>query len=95
MNVVTQKSVQQQAADPLAFLPGAGLRELAHRISGGMEFRLYWNADEDSTCVEIWQPDSGELLLLDVPRERALEAFYHPFAELPRSIEKLSAVDDG
>ena len=89
MDVVTQKSAQVQAADTLALLPGRGLRELAHRVSGGTEFRLYWDADEDSTCVEIWQPDSGELLLLDVPRERALEAFYHPFAELPRSLERL------
>lgn len=95
MNVVTQKSAPQRATDTLAFLPDRGLRELAYRVSGGLELRLYWDADEDSTHVEIWQPDSGEHLLLEVPRERALEAFYHPFAELPRSLERLRMVDDG
>jgi hypothetical protein len=57
-----------------------------------MEIRLYWNPDEDSTSVEVWQPASGELLLLEVPRERALEAFYHPFADLPQA---LAAVENG
>ena len=95
MNVVTQTSARVEAADTAAFLPGRGLHELAHRVSGGMEIRLYWNADEDSTSVEVWQPGSGERLLLEVPRERALEAFYHPFAALPRSFEALHAVDDG
>ena len=95
MNIATQTSVQVEAADTAAFLPGRGLRELAYRVSGGMEIRLYWNADEDSTSVEVWQPASGELLLLEVPRERALEAFYHPFADLPRSLEALVAGEDG
>jgi len=92
VNIVTQTSVRVEATDTAAFLHGRGLRELAYRVSGGMEIRLYWNADEDSTSVEVWQPASGELLLLEVPRERALEAFYHPFADLPRA---LVAVEDG
>ena len=95
MNVVTQTSARVEAADTAAFLPGRGLHELAHRVSGGMEIRLYWNADEDSTSIEVRQPASGELLLLEVPRERALEAFYHPFAALPQAFEALHAVDDG
>ena len=84
MNVMTQTSALVEAADTAAFLPGRGFHELAHRVSGGTEIRLYWNADEDSTSIEVWEPASGELLLFEVPRERALEAFYHPFAELPR-----------
>jgi hypothetical protein len=92
VNIVTQTSVRVEATDTAAFLPGRGLRELAYRVSGGMEIRLYWNADEDSTSVEVWQPASGELLLLEVPRERALEAFYHPFADLPQA---LAAVENG
>ena len=87
MNVVTQTSARVDAADTAAFLPGRGFHELAHRVSGGMEIKLYWNADEDSTSVEVWEPASGELLFFEVPRERALEAFYHPFAKLPRSFE--------
>ena len=70
-----------------AFLPGCALRELASRVSGGLEIRLYWDADENSTHVEVWQAASGELLLFEVSRERALEAFNHPFAVMPQSFE--------
>lgn len=94
MNVVTQTSIQCETAAAAELLPGRGLHELAYRVSGGMEIRLYWDADEDSTSVEVWQPASGQLLLLDVPGERALEAFYHPFAELPRSLGQLTAVEE-
>ena len=86
MNVETQDFVTAQ--------PGRGLHELACRASGGLEIRLYWDADEDSTHVEVWQPDSGELLLLEVANERALEAFHHPFAEIPPSLELLAVVDE-
>jgi len=65
---MTQTSARVDAPDTAAFLPGRGFHELAHRVSGGMEIKLYWNADEDSTSVEVWQPASGELLILEVPR---------------------------
>ena len=58
-------------------------RELARRLSGGMEITLYWWAADNNTSIEVWQPDSGETLAFDVPPGRALEAFYHPFAHLP------------
>ena len=57
-------------------------RELARRVSGGMEIALYWSAADNSTSIEVWQPDSGETLAFAVPPERALDAFYHPFAHL-------------
>ena len=56
-------------------------RELARRVSGGMEIALYWSA-ADNTSIEVWQPDSGETLAFAVRPERALDAFYHPFAHL-------------
>ena len=55
-------------------------RELAHRVSGGIEVTLYWNADDDSTSVEVFQEATVVTLRLSVPRDRALDAFYHPFA---------------
>ena len=58
-------------------------RELARRVSGGIEVTLYWDAADGSTTIEIWQPASKERLAVVVPRERALDAFYHPFAHLP------------
>lgn len=60
-------------------------RELARRTSGGIEVTLYWSAHDSSVSVEVWQPASGETLLLTVSPERALDAFYHPFAHLLRA----------
>lgn len=60
-------------------------RELARRTSGGIEVTLYWSADDGSVTVEVWQPASAEMLLIAVAPERALDAFYHPFAHLLRS----------
>jgi hypothetical protein len=57
-------------------------RELAHRASGGIEVILYWSADDDSTHVEIRHAATDETLAFTVARERALDAFYHPFAHL-------------
>jgi hypothetical protein len=70
------------ARDPTLVSPR---RELARRTSGGIEVTLYWSADDDSITVEVWQPASAEMLLITVAPERALEAFYHPFAQLLRA----------
>ena len=58
-------------------------RELARRVSGGIEITLYWSAADNSTSIEVWHPDSGETLAFAVLPERALDAFYHPFAHRP------------
>ena len=64
-------------------------RELASRVSGGIEVTLYWSPHDNSTSVEVRQPESEETLLFTVAPERALEAFYHPFAHLPIAIDNL------
>ena len=58
-------------------------QELARRVSGGIEVTLYWSAHDNSTSVEIWQPEPEETLTFTVGSDRALDAFYHPFAHLP------------
>jgi hypothetical protein len=55
-------------------------RELAHRVSGGIAVTLYWNANDNSTSVEIFHAATEQTLHFAVPHERALDAFYHPFA---------------
>ena len=60
-------------------------QELAFRSSGGLEITLYWDADEQTTSVEIHQPATQETIALTVPHEDALDAFYHPFAHLGRT----------
>jgi hypothetical protein len=57
-------------------------RELASRVSGGLEITLYWRPDDNSTSIEVRQLDSVETLTFGVPPELALDAFYHPFAHL-------------
>jgi hypothetical protein len=69
-------------------------RELARRFSGGIEVTLYWSPEDDSTTVEVFQPATEETLLLAVPPERALEAYYHPFAQLIASFDERVPVAD-
>ena len=57
-------------------------RELGHRVSGGYEIVLCWNADDSSTSIEIWQPTTDETMTFTVARDRALDAFQHPFVYL-------------
>jgi hypothetical protein len=66
--------------------------ELARRVSGGIEVTLYWSPSDNTTTVEVWQATSEETLVVPVPPERALEAFYHPFAQLMASFDELVPV---
>jgi hypothetical protein len=69
-------------------------RELARRVSGGIEVALYWSPLDNGISVEVWDAPSEETLVFDVRPERALEAFYHPFAQLSASFEELIPVAD-
>jgi hypothetical protein len=69
-------------------------RELARRVSGGIEVALYWSPLDDSTTVEVWDAVSDETIVFNIPPERALEGFYHPFAQLAPSFHELVPVAD-
>lgn len=69
-------------------------RELARRSSGGIEVALYWSPLDNGTTVEVWDARSEETIVFAVPPERALEAFYHPFAQLSASLDELVPVAD-
>jgi hypothetical protein len=69
-------------------------RELAHRVSGGIEVALYWSPLDNSTTVEVWDSVSEEKIVFGVRPERALEAFNHPFAQLAPSFDQLVHVAD-
>ena len=56
--------------------------ELAHRAGNGIEVTLYWREDDNTTSIEIWHAASGQTLVFPVERERALDAYNHPFAHL-------------
>ena len=57
-------------------------RELAHRSSNGIQVWLYWEQVGDELTVEVLDEDADEFFAIQVPRERAMDAFRHPFAYL-------------
>jgi hypothetical protein len=60
-------------------------RELAHRESDGIAVTLFWNAVGDTLTLEVNDARSCERFELAVRKDRALDAFRHPFAYLAMS----------
>jgi hypothetical protein len=54
--------------------------ELAARESDGIHVLLLWHPGEDAVTVSVDDTRAGQRFDLAVARDRALEAFYHPFA---------------
>ena len=55
-------------------------RELAVRESDGLHVRLLWHPGEHALTVSVEDVRVGDRLRLAVAPDRALDAFYHPFA---------------
>ena len=64
----------------LAFSPASPVRELAARESHGIHVLLLWHPDDDALTVSVEDARSGNGFQLAVAPDRALDAFYHPFA---------------
>jgi hypothetical protein len=62
-------------------------RELAHRISDGIEVTLFWRQAVDALGLEVLDSRSGEMLTLDVEPHAALEAFNHPYPYASRQAQ--------
>ena len=58
----------------------ANTRELAARESDGIHVLLLWHPCENALTVEVEDARLGDSFQLAVAPERALDAFYHPFA---------------
>jgi hypothetical protein len=54
--------------------------ELASRESDGLNVVLLWHPRNDAVTVSVADSRTGESFQLAVERDRALDAFYHPFA---------------
>jgi hypothetical protein len=67
-------------SDP--FINSNSHRELAHRVSGGIEVTLYWNADDNSTSVEVFDVATDARFRFAIAPQRALDAFNHPFVHV-------------
>ena len=55
-------------------------KELAYRQNDGVEVTLLWRRDDNSVAVSVFDAKSDQAFEIGVPRDRALDAFYHPFA---------------
>ena len=55
-------------------------RELAARQSDGIHVLLLWHPEENTVTVLVEDARAGDRFLLAVAPDRALDAFYHPFA---------------
>ena len=55
-------------------------RELAARESDGIHVLLLWHPDENALTVSVEDARVGDQFQLAVAPDRALDAFYHPFA---------------
>jgi hypothetical protein len=59
-------------------------RELAQRVGGGLEITLYWDPIADRVSVDVYHLATEETITFPIASDRALDAFRHPFAYLPR-----------
>lgn len=55
-------------------------RELAERDSDGIHVLLLWHPGENTLSVSVEDARVGDQFDIDVAPDRALDAFYHPFA---------------
>ena len=55
-------------------------RELAARESDGIHVLLLWHPRSDEVTVSVDDTRTGQYFELPVERDRALDAFHHPFA---------------
>jgi hypothetical protein len=57
--------------------------ELAHRSTDGIEVALFWNALNDRVTIELVDRRLDEHLEFEVARDKALDAFRHPYVYAP------------
>jgi hypothetical protein len=60
--------------------PSTDIRELAARESDGINVLLLWHPGREALTVSVEDVRLGGGFQLAVAPERALDAFYHPFA---------------
>ena len=73
-------------------MTAAHTTELAYRSGDGIEVSLLWSRPTDTLSVLVGDLRTGELLEFSPPRDKGLDAFYHPFAYAPEdaALETLS-----
>jgi hypothetical protein len=70
--------------NPLGLPTRACDRELAQRTTDDIGVALFWNERDDVLTVRVLDERTGAYFEIEPERDRALEAFYHPFAYAAR-----------
>jgi hypothetical protein len=65
----------------------APIQELAYRNGDGIEVALLWSEHANEVSVVIGDSRTGESFRFSPPRDKALDAFHHPFAYAPAEAE--------
>lgn len=60
--------------------------DLMSRTSDGLEVFLMWHRETNLVSIAMHDLSSGESRAFPVPSEKAMHAFMHPFAYLPREV---------
>ena len=60
--------------------PATQTRELASREGHGIQVTLLWHPNENALTVSVEDTRVGHGFQLAVAPDRALDAFYHPYA---------------
>ena len=70
-------------------------RELAQRCSGEIEVFLLWHPALDRIDLCVLDSTTGVSVHVDVPPDKALDAFYHPYAYMarPKSASLVGPID--
>jgi hypothetical protein len=67
-------------------------RELAHRISNGIEVGLFWSRSSNRVTITVLDWHSDDALEFEVDGDAALDAFNHPYAyAATRQVRNLAA----
>ena len=62
----------------------ASLRsELAHRSTDGIDVSLFWSRRSDRVTIEVVDTRINQRIEFEVPPEKALDAFHHPYPYAP------------
>lgn len=62
----------------------APARELAQRLSGTAEVRLFWRPEIDRLALSVQDLATGAGSCIEVAPAEAIDAFYHPYAYAAR-----------
>jgi hypothetical protein len=91
----TQKIARSRPAPEADAVVDFSTRELAQRSSGEIEVFLFWQPALDRVELCVLDSTTGVSVHVDVAPDRALDAFYHPYAYMgqPRSASLPAAIE--